>query len=169
MDLSLTLGATQTTVDLGGLTLRGFRFESGAAEATVDFSAPNRARIGSAAVNAGAASITIRNIANARASTLDVKGGVGALDLGYGGTWTADMETHLAVAIGKVTIHVPPDVGIRLEMQRFLASFDNDGLVKRGGIWYSDNWDSARFHLRLHIDATFGAVEIDHSGAGSEP
>jgi hypothetical protein len=164
IDLSLTLGATQTTVDLGGLTLRDLRIESGAAEATVDFSAPNRTNMSTVEVQAGAASITMRNIANARAASIDVKGGVGALDLGFGGNWTSDIEARLAVAVGKVMIRVPRDVGIRLEMQRLLASFANDGLEKRDGVYYSDNWDTAKYHLRIHVDATFGAVAIDHSG-----
>jgi hypothetical protein len=164
IDLALTLGATQTTVDLGGLTLRALKIESGAAEATVDFSAPNRTRMSTVDVSAGAATIKMQNIANAHAATVDVKGGVGALDLGFGGNWTADMETRVAVALGKVMIRVPRDVGIRLEMQRLLASFANDGLEKRDGAYYSDNWDTAKYHLRIHVDATFGAIAIDHSG-----
>ena len=168
MDLSLTLGATQTTVDLGGLSLRGLKVETGAAEARLEFSTPNRVPMNTLVVEAGAASFTMRDIANARASTVQVHSGVGAVDLGFGGIWTGDVDATVAMAIGKVTIHVPRDVGIRLDMQRFLASFDGNGLDKRGGAFYSENWESAKYHLRLHVDATFGAVEVDRAGAGGQ-
>jgi hypothetical protein len=167
MDLSLALGATQTMVDLGGLTLRKLQIESGAAEAKVDFSAPNRTRMRALELQIGAASVTIRNLANANTSSLRVDGGVGAIDLGFGGTWTGDMDAQVTVAIGKVTLHVPRDVGIRLDLSRFLASFDSGGLEKRDGAYYSDNWESARYHLRLHVNATLGAVELDRSGSSA--
>ena len=169
MDLTLSLGATEAHVDLGGLTLRGLHVESGAADETVDFSSPNRAHIGTITVDVGAANFAATNLANANASTIHVRGGVGALDLGFGGTWTGDLNADVQVTLGKVTLRVPRDVGVQLDMQRFLTSFDNDGLVKRDGSYYSDNWDSARYHLHIHVQTTFGGIAIDRFGGSAQP
>ena len=46
------------------------------------------------------------------------------------------------VAIGKMTLRVPDDVGVRLEIKRVAAGFDHEGMVKRDDAWYSKNWDT---------------------------
>ncbi len=165
LDLDLALGAAQATVDLGGLNVRGLRLDAGAADETVDFSRPNPGHIASIEMNVGAASFKARNIANANASGVRVKGGVGAVDLDFGGTWSGDMDGTVDVALGSVALRVPRDVGLRLDVQRFAASFDADSLVKRDGAYYSDNWDSARYHLRLNIKTTFGGITLDRFGS----
>lgn len=163
MDLSMSLGATQAAMDLGGLTLRSLYIQSGAADETVDFSAPNRARMATVSVNVGAASFRARNLGNMNASSLHVSGGVGAVDLGFGGAWTGDLEADVSVTLGKVTLRIPRDIGVRLDMQRLITSFDNDGLVQRDGYYYSDNWDSAKYHLRVHVQTSLGNITIDRS------
>ena len=56
MDLELELGATKAAMDLGGLNLLGVRLGSGASEAVLDFSAPNRAHMRSLDIDVGATS-----------------------------------------------------------------------------------------------------------------
>ncbi|HVA56481.1 MAG TPA: hypothetical protein VNF92_01210 [Gemmatimonadaceae bacterium] len=169
IDLSMSLGATDADIDLGGLTLRGLNMESGAAAATVDFSSPNLAKIGTITIDVGAADLTARNLGNANAASLVVKGGVGSLDLGFGGNWTGDLDADVEVTLGKITLRVPRDVGVQLDMRRFLTSFDNDGLVKRDGAYYSDNWDTAKYHLRLHVQTALGGITLDRFGASATP
>lgn len=169
LDLSLALGATQARVDLGGLTLRALNIASGAADATVDFSAPNRTRMASVTMDIGAASLTADHLANANASTLTVDGGVGSVNLGFGGAWTGDLDARVHVTLGKVTLRIPRDVGVQLDMQRFITSFDNDGLVKRDGYYYSDNWDTAKYHLRIHVQTALGGIAIDRFGGSAQP
>ena len=74
------------------------------------------------------------------------------------------VQIYVPAIARKAGLRVPSDVGIRLDIQRLLASFDSGGLERRDGSYYSDNWDSARYHLRIHISATFGAVVVDRSG-----
>ncbi len=164
LDLSLDLGATEATADFGGLSVRSLRVKSGAADETMDFSTPNGARLGTMAIDVGAASFTLRNIANAHASSLTLNGGVGAVYLDFGGTWTGDMDADVKVALGKVALTIPREVGVRLALDRFLTSFDNDGLEKRDGYYYSDNWSTAKHHLRIRVETTLGTVSIDRSG-----
>jgi hypothetical protein len=161
IDLGLELGATKASLDLGGLNLLGLRLDSGASETVLDFSTPNLARMRSLEVDVGAASFEARNLANANASLIHVEGGVGSVDLDFGGQWSQDMAVDADLALGKLTIHVPRDVGVRVEVEKFLASFDEQGLVKRGDAYYSDNWDRAKYHLRLRAQTTFGGIELD--------
>jgi hypothetical protein len=163
LDLDLDLGATKATLDLGGLNLVGVRLESGASETLLDFSSPNVGRMRALEVDVGAASFEARNLANANAATVRVHSGVGSVELDFGGQWSQDMAVNVGLALGKLTLHVPRDVGVRVEVEKFLASFDQQGLQKRADAYYSDNWDRAKYHLRLRAETTFGGIEIDRA------
>lgn len=161
LDLELELGATQARVDVGGLSLNNLRIETGAADAVLDFSAPNRSRMRHLDVQLGAAGFVITNLGNANVSSIRVEGGVGSVDLDFGGVIKQDIDVETNVALGKLTLHLPQDVGIRVEVQKLLASFDHPGLYKRGGAYYSDNWESAKIRMRVRAETVFGAIEID--------
>jgi len=163
VELSLALGATKATLDLGGLDITALELESGASETVVDFSTPNQGRMRTLAVDVGAASFEARNLANANVAKVRVHGGVGGVELDFGGQWQQDMDVNVDLALGKLTLHVPRDVGVRVEVEKFLASFDEQGLVKRGDAYYSDNWDRAKYHLRLRAQTTFGGIELDRA------
>lgn len=163
LDLDLDLGATKATLDLGGLNLSGLRIASGASETLVDFSTPNRGRMHSIDVDVGAASFEARNLANANTSSIRVHGGVGSVELDFGGQWSQDVAANVDLSLGKLTLHVPRDVGVRVEIEKFFAAFDQQGLQKRGDAYYTDNWDQAKYHLRLRAETTFGGIEFDRA------
>jgi hypothetical protein len=163
LDVDLELGATKAQLDLGGLNLLALRLRSGASETLVDFSVPNQGRMRSLDVDVGAASFEARNLANANVAAMRVHGGVGSVELDFGGQWTQDMAVEVSLTLGKLALHVPRDVGVRVEVQKFLASFDQQGLEKRADAYYSDNWDHAKFHLRVRAETTFGGIEVDRA------
>ena len=163
MDLDFDLGATKATLELGGLSLRNLHINSGAGEAYVAFNAPNSTSMRSLDVEVGAATLQMRGLANANMQSMRVKGGVGTVDLGFDGQWSQDVAVDVNLALGKLTMHVPPDVGVRVQTQRFVASFKHEGLSKRADAYFSENWDTARYRLRLHASTTIGGIEIDHA------
>lgn len=167
LDLELSLGATQATLDLGGLNLVNLRLDSGASETTLDFSSPNAGHMRSLDVRVGAARFEARNLANANASAIRVSGGVGSVELDFGGQWTRDMTVDVEVALGKLSLHLPREVGVRVEVDKFLASFDQQGLSKRGDAYFSDNWDTAPHRLRLRAGTKFGGIELDRTAGAN--
>ena len=160
MELRLELGATEARVDAGGLSLSALRVETGAADAVLDFSAPNKARMRLLDLQLGAASFVLTNLGNANVERIRVEGGVGSVDLDFGGTIANDVEIEANVALGKFALHLPPDVGIRVDIRRVLAGFQHPGLVKRGNAFYSENWDTAKVRMRVRAETVFGAVEV---------
>jgi hypothetical protein len=160
LDLDLQLGGTESRLDLGGLSLRSLRLECGATDANVLFSQPNRTRMSDLTIDVGAADLFALHLANANADQIRVHGGVGVVDLDFGGTWTHDLSVDARLAVGKLILRVPSDVGIRVDIDRLLAGFDHEGMVKRDGAWYSTNYDSASHKLEVHAQTFFGQVEI---------
>lgn len=163
LDLRLELGATQARVDAGGLTLNDMRIETGAAEATLDFSAPNRARMRHLDIQLGAAGFIVTNLGNANVQAVRVEGGVGSIDLDFGSRVPDDVSVDANVALGKLALHLPRDVGVRVEIQKVLGTFDHQGLTKRGNAYYTDNWETAAVRIRVRAETVFGAVEIDRT------
>lgn len=163
MELTVNLGATRARLDLGGLALRELRLETGASDTKLDFSEPNTTTMKVLSVQVGAAGIELSNIGNANVSSVRVNGGVGSVSLDFGGRWTQDMAVDADLALGKLYLRIPRDVGVRLEAKRVLASLDHNGLEKRGNAYVSDNWDRAPFRLRVRAQTVFGGIEIDHS------
>jgi predicted membrane protein len=111
-------------------------------------------------IDVGAADFSAVLLGNANAEQIRVRGGVGVVDLDFGGTWTQDMNVVARLAVGKLTLRIPSDVGVRLEVQRVAAGFEHDGFVKRDDAWYSDNYDTARYKLRLRAETYFGKIDI---------
>ncbi|HEY0995912.1 MAG TPA: toast rack family protein [Gemmatimonadaceae bacterium] len=163
MDLEISLGAAKGELNLGGLTLRSLRLEAGAAETNVHFDAFNPARMRTLELSAGAASFKATGLANANAASIRTKGGVGNIDLDFDGAWTQDIDLDADFSLGSLGLRVPSDVGIRVEMDRFLVSFHGEGMSKRGGAWYSENWESAPHRLTVRVHAALGSVEVERT------
>ena len=163
IDLDMEFGGTQATLDLGEMSLQSVRLECGAADAMLLFSRPNRVRMRDLEVNVGAADFTGRLLANANADQIRVRGGFGSVDLDFNGTWTHDVSVTTRLAVGKLTLHVPADVGLRVDVQRIAAGFDHAGLVKRDDAWYSTNYDAAPYKLKVRAETFVGAIDIQRA------
>lgn len=163
LSLDFALAATEARIDLGGLALRTLRVEADASDAKVDFDAPNATPLGEIDVDVNAAAFEADHLANANTSLLRVKGGVGSVDLDFRGQWVHDVAFDGDIAIGKVSLHVPEDVGIRITVDKVIASFDHRGLVDRGDAYYSTNWERSSFKLRARARVAFGSIEVDRS------
>jgi hypothetical protein len=164
IDLTVDVGAAKATLELGGLRLTDARIHTGAAEVTVGFNQPNTARLETLEIEAGAASVTVTGVANANTSDVRVTSGVGNISLRFDGTWTQDVNVNANVAVGRLHVAVPKDVGIRVDASRVIAAFDHPGLIKRDDAYYSDNWETARFKLRLRAQTAIGAIEVERIG-----
>ena len=165
VDLALEMGAAEADLDLGGMRLRRVAIESGASGAMLHFDTPNQIPMERLELDVGAAAVRARGLANSRAREMRVKVGIGGADLDFGGEWTADMELDVEVALGRATVRVPPDVGVRVETRRMLGAFDGEGFVERDGAYYSANWDTAPRKLRIRSRMVLGGLELTRGPA----
>jgi hypothetical protein len=160
LTLDVDLGAAQADVELGGLALRDLTYKTGASTTEVRFSRPNPIACGSLAFKAGAAAFEGLELGNANCRHISFEGGVGTVTLDFTGDWRTDATADLHVAVGKLRLRLPRDLGVELTLDRFLASFDQTGFTKRGDAYYSDNYRTAPHHLTLSVESAFGGVEV---------
>jgi hypothetical protein len=160
MHLDLAFGAVRAELDLGGLSLLDLDLSTGASESTVDVSEPNPVPMRVANFEVGAADFEARDLGNLNARRIDVSAGVGEVTLWFTGEWRQDARASLKIGLGSLELHFPEGLGVRINKNSFLTSFDSQGLVKRGDSYYSLNWDDADRKVSIDLDAAFGSVRV---------
>jgi hypothetical protein len=165
-DLHLEYGAGAAEIELGGLSLTSVEVKAGAAESTIRFSQPNRVPCQSLTFEVGAINLATEGLGNARCGRIDFKGGAGDITLDFTGQWPANATTTVDVTIGlgALTLRFPEGVGVAVDIDRVLASFDRSGLRKRGNRYYSANYDTASVKLDLNVKTALGSVEVQWLG-----
>ena len=160
MDLDLEFGAVKADIDVGGLVLTDLDLSTGASESTFDISEPNAGRIRTASFEVGAAEFTARHLGNLNAERIEVDAGVGAITLWLNGRWQRDAHLSIDMGLGALELRVPEGLGIQLRKDSFLTSLDSEGLIKRGDVYESLDFDEAETKITIDLDAAFGSVEV---------
>jgi len=161
--LDLTFGAATADIDLGGLSVESAHIKTGASGSVVRFSEPNRIACRRLEIAVGAAEFLMEKLGNARCEIMEAAGGVGTVTLDFTGDWPAEFTTRaeVTVGLGELTLRVPDDLGVAIQMHKLLASFDPAGFERRGSRYVSDNFDAAAAHLELEINAVLGGVSVE--------
>jgi hypothetical protein len=167
LDLDLTLGAVQADIELGGLSLSELTMQAGASQAVIRFSSPNRSRCRAAEITAGAAELTVLGLGNSRCDRFELEGGMGKVTLDFGGAWTSSTQAEIKMAVGELTLRLPRNAGVRLTLDRFLASFDPAGLVRAGNGVQSPGSQRAERRLDIQVTTAVGGVKVEWDGPES--
>jgi hypothetical protein len=162
VDLTLKFGAAQAELELGGLSLRRANIETGASQTTVSFSTPNQVACSDLSFTVGAAEFAVAQLGNSRCSTISLEGGVGQMVLDFTGEWQTGQDTRVTVSIrlGEVELRIPRDLGVRLDVDRFLAAVDRAGFVKRGSAYYTPNYGAAPVKIAIDVSAVLGNIDV---------
>jgi hypothetical protein len=160
MELTMELGAVEGELLLGGLRLTEFALKGGAADLAVRFDQPSPTRMRRMTLEVGAAHLQVLRAGNAAPEFIRASVGVGSLTLDLGGEWTRDIDVDANVALGELSVRVPPDVGVRVDAATFLVGFEKAGLQKRGDAWVTPDFDRATRHVRIRMRGAFGSFDL---------
>jgi len=159
--LTVEAGAYKGTYDLGGLRLRGLKVQQGAADSTYDFSKPNPDAMDRLSFSSGAASLTVRNLANANAADMRFDTAAGDYTLDFGGTLARTSNVDIHAAATSLTIHVPSGTPMLVQIKGALNDTSQIGFDKIGDQQYANAaWDEAKPHIVVTIDDAIGAVKL---------
>jgi hypothetical protein len=160
LELDLQFGAADASLDLGGLTIRSFRLQTGASRTSVTVSTPNPERARLAEIEVGAARLEATGLGNLNAERLSVRGGVGDIILDFTGDWQGDMAAQVEMGLGSLTLRVPQGLGVRVNRSGALSSFDGQGLTRRDNSYLSENFEAAPHKLVVSMEAALGRVRV---------
>lgn len=160
LDLNLKFGAGEAEVELGGLRIRDAEFQTGASETRIRISRANPERCRTANFEVGAAQFDVKGLGNLNCENIHVSGGVGEVTLDFTGELRGSSVAEIAMGLGSLTLRVPRGTAVSVRKKGVLASFDSEGLIKRGNVYYSENYDKAKHKLTFDIDAALGSIRM---------
>lgn len=159
--LDVVLGAVDGDLELGGLRLTDLRLQAGASRAVVRFSQPNATRCRAARLTAGAAELSVVGLGNSRCDQIAFEGGAGRVTLDFSGAGSASTRVSVQMALGETTLRLPRQAGVRIKLDKFLSSFEPQGLVRRGDSYLSPGYDQAPRHLDIDVTTAVGGVNVE--------
>jgi hypothetical protein len=93
-------------------------------------------------------------------STLRVEVGAGATDLDLGGNWDHDVTAQVTGGVGELSLKLPGEMGVRVNMDKALVSVTATGLTKEGNGYVNQAFGTAPNTLTLDIQAGVGTIKL---------
>lgn len=161
--LTLKVGASEASFDLGGLPLTRLAAELGAGKVDFDFSAPNPGAMGLLDLDAGAVRLGMRNLAHAGFSEMAVDAGATSLELDFGGALQRDAHVRINSGASSVKLRVPATTAAKITADPVLGGLDlGDGWTKKeGAFWTEAALAGETPVLTVRASVSLGALRIE--------
>jgi len=160
LSLNVDFGVCDANVDLGGMKLTDASFGTGVCDFKLNFSTPNKIDCQTISVKTGVSSVTVDNLANARAKRVEVNGGLGSIKLDFGEKLMRNCDVRVKTGLGSVEISIPSDINTTITApESFLTSVDVSGFYSQGGGVYRSGVKSGP-ELHIYIESGMGSVSV---------
>ncbi|GAB4576101.1 MAG: hypothetical protein Kow0077_30920 [Anaerolineae bacterium] len=161
--LEAQCGAAEARLTLGGVPLTGLKLDSGAGEMRVTFDAPNPARLIEGKISAGAGRTTLRNLLNANAEYLHIRGGVGQIVAEFTGDGLqASGCARIAAGMGEVQIVLEEDAPLRVIASMGLGDIKADpDLIQRNGGYETPAYAGSEVRFDIEVSGGVGSVRLE--------
>lgn len=160
VDLDLSMGAVDASLDLGGISIKSLAIATGASQTLLRVSRPNPIVAETVRLDMGAASFTGSQLGNLRARRIEVSAGVGSYTLGFEGLRAGTTEFVASMGIGSLEIRVPQGVGVEVRRSGLLLTVQAPDLERQGNRWVSSEWDRAATRLTIEVDGAIGTLRV---------
>lgn len=137
MEMRIDLGAGNAELELGSLSLIRLDVKAGAGDVTMDL--------------AGASSLT----------RLDIGIGAGNVTVDLSGDWQVDLDAEIKGGVGRATLRLPREVGVRVDVEGGLGKVNASGLQEEGDAYVNDAYGKSEVTLRIDIKAGIGTVDLE--------
>jgi hypothetical protein len=101
------------------------------------------------------------DVADLDLTSLTVNAGAGdtTLDLA-GGDWPDGLDVSMRGGVGRATIYLPPDVGVRVEVDGGIGQVSATGLRREGDAYVNELYDGGEAALTLDIEGGVGQINL---------
>ena len=137
--LTCRIGAGATDLDLSGLLIDRLSVDAGVGEHRI-------------------------NLTDTSLPRLDINVGVGEVHVDLTGEWRNHLRAEIDGGIGGLTLAVPQQTGVRLNVSGALGSVDvPSDYTKDKGVYTNAAYKSAEYRLEIDIDAGIGSIEVEEA------
>ncbi len=137
MEMSVEIGAGFADLELSDLMLSTLDLQAGAGEVILDLSN------------------------NPSLSRLIVEAGVGELTIDLSGVWEDNLDVTIATGVGRLTLILPQDVGVRVDVEGGLTNIDAHGFNRDGDRYVNDAFGESEITIRVNIQAGLGDIHLE--------
>ena len=159
MDLVISAGAYEGTLELGGLSLKSLEINDGASNVDLAFSEPNLIEMSIMRYATGASDVSLTGLANANFSTLTFSGGAGNYTLDFSGELQRDAVVTIDSGFGNVTLIIPEEVNARVTVEGTGVNINHGSGWAQNGNDYTQNGDGPS--LTFVVKMAAGNLLID--------
>ena len=92
---------------------------------------------------------------------LEIQTGVGEATVELLGDWKKDLHASIKGGIGKATLRLPVNVGVRVEPDKGIGSVSARGLHKEGNIYTNESYGKSKVTLNIHVQAGIGEIQLE--------
>jgi hypothetical protein len=107
---------------------------------------------------AGRAKLTLGGLSVSR---LDVNIGAGETMVDLTGDWKNDLTAHIAGGVGRATVRLPSDVGVRASAQGGLGAIHVHGLKKDGDAYVNEAYGKSPITVKVQVEGGVGEINLE--------
>lgn len=159
MDLVISAGAYDGTIELGGLSLKSLEVNDGASNVDLSFSEPNLVEMSILRYATGASDVTLTGLANANFSTLTFSGGAGNYTLDFSGELQQDAVATIDSGFGNLSLLVPKGVNAKVTVEGAAVNINHGSGWSQSGQNYTQEGEG--FALTIIVRMAAGNLLID--------
>jgi len=137
LDMRIECGAGSQDIDLAGLMVTDLDIKLGA---------------GQAEINLGD---------NPQLTRADIDIGAGDTEISLNGDWDHDAEIDIQGGVGRISVRLPKDVGVRVEVTRGIGDTDASGLYRDNGAWVNEAYGDTDVTLEVTVQAGVGQIDLE--------
>ncbi|MEH7442939.1 toast rack family protein [Bacillus sp. JJ1122] len=109
-------------------------------------------------VNAGASETNL-DLRGIELSSLEVNAGVGEITVDLSGDWKESFDARISSGVGKMTVILPKDTGVRIKSDKGIGSASYENLISKGnGVYVNEAYEDAK--VKIDLDAEIGVGEV---------
>lgn len=158
IDLTVHTGVGKSTLDLDGLDLTTLKVDAGCGDPAIRLggSYPSLARID---LDSGVGTVALDLVGRYPAlKNVDIDCGTGGVRVDLTGQWGRDAQVRLHTGVGKTSLRLPKDVGVRVEVDSGIGKVSGKGMKMDGKAFVNDAYGTSK--VRLDVTAHSGTGDI---------
>ena len=94
-------------------------------------------------------------------TSLNVEVGAGSTSLDLSGDWDHDLSASVTGGVGDLSIKLPANMGVRVNLDRAIVSVTATGLKKDGDGYINQTYGTAPSTLTLELTAGVGSINLE--------
>jgi hypothetical protein len=111
-------------------------------------------------VNMGAGNSDLQ-LADLSLTQLDVILGAGKSIVDLNGNWLHDIDITMDTGATDLTVRLPKDIGVRVEVDRGPTAIDAPGFIQNGDVYTNAAYGVSDVTLQLHIKTGIGLLDLE--------